>query len=89
MCIRDSHLLRIGPGKNAVGRTGVAQLHRDGQLLPKRTAADVDRVVRPAAPALVSCGNGWSNASRGTGDRMDVIFATPGAHYLFLARHAI
>ena len=36
-------------------RSGVAPFHRDGRLLPERPAAHLDRLVRAATAALVSC----------------------------------
>lgn len=83
------HLLRIGLGKNDVRRAGLAELHGDGQLLSEWTAAHVDRVVRSAAPALVSRRNGRDHPRCGACDHMDVIFAAAPAHHLFLDRHAI
>jgi hypothetical protein len=37
---------RVGHGEAAERRRGVAQLYGDGRVLPERTAANVDRVVR-------------------------------------------
>ena len=47
------HLLRVRPGEAGQRRSAVAQLHRDGRVLPERSAAHLDRLVRAASAALV------------------------------------
>lgn len=48
------HLLRIPHRQDHQRRSRMAAPHRHGQLLPKRAAAHVDRLVRTAFAALVS-----------------------------------
>src|ERR1700751_4922281 len=46
-------LFRIGRSEDSERRYHMAQLHRDGQLLPERSDAHMDRMVRAAFSTLV------------------------------------
>ena len=53
-----------GVAKIAEWRSAMAPLHRHGRVLPERPAAHLDRLVRAASAALVSCGDRVSPRSR-------------------------
>src|SRR6185436_4628067 len=57
-------LLRVGARQDPQRGGAVAEPDGDGPVLRERAAADVDRVVRAAAAARVSCGDGAGDAAR-------------------------
>src|SRR5437667_1346716 len=50
-------LFRIGRGEDPGWRSAVAKLHGARRVLPEWPAANLDRLVHAAFPALVSCGD--------------------------------
>src|SRR5271154_4468961 len=84
-----SDLLRIGRGENRRRRSRMAAVHGDGRVLPKWSVANVDRVVRPALPALVSCDDGIRHARTGTGPGVDAFSAETVANGLLFHRDAV
>ena len=75
-----SHLLRIRRCKDHRWRSRVAQLYRDGRVLPERSAAYVDRLVHAASAALVPCFDGFCDTGTRTGFGLDVVSAAPLAN---------
>ena len=82
-------LLRIGRGKNRQRRPAVAPLHGDGRVLPERSAANMDRVVRTTFSALVSRGVGIRDARAGIGVGVDAVPAETMADCLLFHRDAV
>ena len=58
-------------------RSAVAQLHGDGSVLPERSTADLDWVVRATSTPLVPCGNRGRDVVHGTGAGLDDLPASP------------
>ena len=83
------HLFRIRHRQARQRRSAVAHPHRDGRVLPERPAAHLDRMVRRASAALVSCGQRCRHTGAGTCDRVDAFSSSPRAHTLFLHRDAV
>ena len=84
-----SHLLRVRRREDCGWRSGVAPLHRHGRVLPERSAAHMDRLVRAASAALVPCFDRLRHARAGIGAGLDVISAAALAHRLLSDRHAL
>ena len=82
-------LLRVGTGQAAERRARVATPNRPRSLLRKRSAAELDRLVRPAASAQVSSCCGAVHAGRRTRTGLDAFPAAPLAHRLLLHRHSV
>ena len=82
-----SDLFRIRRGKNRQRRPAVAALHGDGRILPERSAANMDRVVRTTFSALVSHGVGIRDA--GIGVSVDAVPAETVADGLLFHRDAV
>src|SRR5437879_10543888 len=76
------HLFRIRHGEDLGRRPAMAELHRARRVLPERPAADMDRMVHAAPPALVPCSDGVWNAGCGTGASLTV-FLPRGIRILF------
>src|SRR6476646_7577827 len=55
----------------------MAELHGDGRVLPERTAANVDRMVRATPAALVSRRNGVLHACARTGLDLGGVSSSP------------
>src|SRR6059058_5170708 len=55
-------LFRIRHGEDHGRRPAMAEFHRARRVLPERPAADMDRMVHAAPPALVPCSDGVWNA---------------------------
>src|SRR5216684_175236 len=51
------YLFRIGRGEDPGWRSAVAEIHSARRVLPEWSAANLDRLVHAAFPALVSCGD--------------------------------
>src|SRR5947199_289992 len=58
-------LFRIRHGEDHGRRPAMAEFHRTRRVLPERPAADMDRMVHAAPPALVPCSDGVWNAGSG------------------------
>src|SRR5713101_4455875 len=84
-----SDLFRVRRGKNHGRRSGVAELHGAGRVLPERTAANMDRVVHAALAALVPCGHGVWNIGAGIGAGVDDVSAAALSHSMLLHPHAV
>src|SRR5260370_8001867 len=67
----------------------MAQFHRYGRVLPKRSAAVLDWLVRRASAALVSRRQRfWHSRSRAC-PRLDAFLSAPRSHHLLFHRHAL
>ena len=82
-----AHLFRIGNWQASERRAAVAQLHRDGRVLPKWSAAHLDWLVPAASAALVSCRQRDGNVSDGTRTDLDDSPATTLPHRTVLYRY--
>src|SRR5271170_3008380 len=67
----------------------MAAFHGDGRVLSKWSVANVDRLVRPAPPALVSCDDGIWHARTGTAPGVDAFSAEAAANALLFHRDAV
>src|SRR5437667_11050039 len=81
------HLLRIGHRKDRQRRSPVAQLDRDGRVLPEWAVAHLDRLVCAASAALVSCFERIRHACAGVGSGVDAVPASALADRMLLYRH--
>src|SRR5205809_729826 len=59
------------------------------RVLPERPAADMDRMVHAAPPALVPCSDGVWNAGCGTGASVDDVPAAAHSNPVFSYRNAL
>src|SRR5260370_25315180 len=83
------HLLRVRRRKDRRRRPAMAQLHRNGRVLPERPAADVDRLVRAPTPPLASFPDRLLSARAPAGARLDDGFPPSLANTHVLHRHAL
>src|SRR5258708_35981088 len=83
------HLLRVRRREDRRRRPAMAQLHRNGRVLPERPASDVDRLVGAPPPPLVSRRDGIRSARTGDGSRLDHVFPPPLSTPPVLHRHAL
>src|SRR6266567_8739394 len=84
-----SNLFRIGNGKADQRRRAMAQLNRDGRVLPERPATNLDRLVCRTPAALVPCSVGRGHAGAGVGACLHALLATPLAFGLLLHRDTV
>src|SRR5260370_12687305 len=66
-----SYLLRIRSRQNRQRRSPMAPLHRHGRVLSTRPAPHLDRLVRAASAALVSCRHCLRHSRSGASPRVD------------------
>src|SRR5579859_5426585 len=83
------HLLRIGRRQNHERRSRMAEFHGDGRLLPEWPASDVDRLVRAALAALVSCRERVFHARARTRFDLGRISAEKNSHRALFRRHSV
>src|SRR5579862_4677184 len=62
----------------------MASLHRHGRVLSERSTSHLDRLVRSASAALVSCSHGFRDFISGTWPYLDRVPAAPLANRTFL-----
>src|SRR6185437_122849 len=82
-------LFRVRNRQAGQRRSAMAQLHRHGRVLPERSAADLDRLVRAAPSALVSRCLGRRNFGDGTGLHLDDPAAAPLPYRSLLYCHVL
>src|SRR5271165_1168024 len=84
-----SYLFRIGLSEVRQRRDSVARLHRHGRVLPERSPAHLDRLVRPALAAQFSRIRHRRHSGAGSGASVDVVYAATLAYRMFLHRYAL